>query len=128
MSITILIVYYSATWTTFKPELKKLKKSVPENILISQESELSYVFFKKICLVFWERNIQNPSTMKFSYIFGKEYSESWHNGTFLYFWKWSFRPSYFSYIWESNFRSPNKKKMVWKKFLYFRKQNVLIFP
>ena len=130
MSITILIVYYSATWTTFKPELKKLKKSVPKNILISQESELSYVFFKKICLVFWERNIQNPSTMKFSYIFGKEYSESWHNGTFLYFWKWSFRPSYFSYIWESNFRSPNKKKWSEKSscisgnrtFLYFLKK------
>ena len=130
MSITILIVYYSATWTTFKPELKKLKKSVPKNILISQESELSYVFFKKICLVFWERNIQNPSTMKFSYIFGKEYSESWHNGTFLYFWKWSFRPSYFPIFEKVTFGAQIKKKWSEKSscisgnrtFLYFLKK------
>ena len=40
--IAYLVVIYAATWATFKPKLKKIKKkSAPKKILIFQEMELS---------------------------------------------------------------------------------------
>ena len=59
--------------------------------------------------------------MELSFISGKVYSEPWHNGTFVYFRKWSFLVLYFSYILETNFPcSKNEKKNALKKFLIFQ--------
>ena len=78
VSITV-VVYYRATWCTFQPQpLKYFHKSIsyiffPKRACSEkasyisqkcfsdfQETELSYVFFKKIFAIFWERYIQNP--------------------------------------------------------------------
>ena len=32
----------------------------------------------------------NLGLAELSYISGKEYSEPWHNATFVHFWKWGF--------------------------------------
>ena len=95
-------------------------------------------FFPKNSLYFLKKNPLIFRNLNFSYISGKEYSEPWHNGTFLYFrkgeyyngtllyfWKWSFLILYFS-ISGSNFPcSKNEKKKLLKCFLYFGKWNFL---
>ena len=93
--------------------------------IFSQKTFLIFPFsksFSKI-LIFQETEL--------SYASGKEYSESWHNRTSLYFPKWGFLPLYFSYISGSNF-SRLKKKCVppppspkKKKKMRFRKLNFL---
>ena len=35
------VIIYASTWATFKPKLKKIKKSAPKKLLIFQEMELS---------------------------------------------------------------------------------------
>ena len=43
-------------------------KKIPPNIL---ETEFSYIFFKKVFLIFWERYIQNPGIFRTQGIFKK---------------------------------------------------------
>ena len=48
----------------------------------------------KIFIIFQEGETQKTLSYirkrNFSYISGNKYSKPWHNGTVLYFWKWSF--------------------------------------
>ena len=63
------------------------------------------LWFVKLCKSFVEKKQQ-----KLSYISGKVYSEPWHNGSFLYFWKLNFLALYFSYFSGSNFPCSKNEK------------------
>ena len=73
------VIYYWATYRTFRPQLqkfslKKIRIFFPKKIC---SEKVSYIFSKKAFLI--------SRKWYFSYISGKEYSEPWHNRTFLIF-------------------------------------------
>ena len=91
----------------------------PEKLLIFSQEE-TFLIFREIESL--KKNSLYLRKWNFSYISGKEYSEPWCNGTFLYFRKWSFLILYFSYISESNSPSSknNEKKPTLKNLPIFR--------
>lgn len=56
----IIFIYFNKKRLFWKHFLYFFKKSFPN----FQEAELSYIFYKKIFRIFWERCIQNPSLTK----------------------------------------------------------------
>ena len=131
-----------------KPKPKNFRKwnflaLILKRKLCFLKRKLFFIFSQKTFLIFpfskaFQKSLYFRKT-ELSYASGKEYSESWHNGTFLYFPKWGFLPLYFSYISGSNFSSlkiiiiiiirpppppppPPPKK---KKKMRFRKLNFL---
>ena len=95
------VVIYRVYWCTFKPKLKKKKKSTLKNVSIFQKSELSSSKIKEF-LTFQEIKISSCKIRKF-----------------LHFQKWNILASYFTYISGRNFPNSKNKKTALKKFLIF---------
>ena len=106
---TLKSFLYCRKWN-FSAQAQKIKNIRPEKIysnikktfyIFSKESfsyilgkgnpeKILYISRNRTFLIFQGRNIQNPIIEELSYSSRKEYSEPWHNGTFLYFRKWCF--------------------------------------
>ena len=100
-----------------KPKPKNFRKwnflalILKKKIMFSQKKAFFYIFSKNISHIFFFKSFSKIlifQETELSYASRKEYSESWHNRTFLYFPKWDFLPLYFSYISGSNFSSLKK--------------------
>ena len=78
--------------------------------LISRKQNFLIFSIKKFFVYFGKGIFRTLAWRNFYYISGKEYSESWHNRTFLYFWNYGFLALYFSHIPGSNFWSSKNEK------------------
>ena len=69
--LTFMVVYYRATWTTFRPILKKQEKSTPTKFLIFQKMELFSSRIKKFQEgTFHAQKIKKKHSEKISYNLG----------------------------------------------------------
>ena len=125
---------YIFSWKTCSEKVPYIFSKKAPNF---SETEVSYIFFKKVFLVFLERYIQNTDIFRIRSTFRtlvysepETYSEHCQTSmmvsfarnsylagvlastliTSLYFWKWGFVALYFSYISRANFPSLKNKK------------------
>ena len=93
-----------ATWRTFRPQPTKVfpKKTCSEKV--------SYIFLKKVFLIFWEKYIQNHGIFRTRSIFRT--LSNIYDGTFC-------KNSYLAYFSTPNLKNFFLKKLALKKILIF---------